>query len=35
MSLGQRHAKKIAGQRKAQNLTPTVWKDFVESDDTL
>jgi hypothetical protein len=35
MPLSERHSQEIAGQRKCQNLTLSVWQQFVETYDAL
>jgi hypothetical protein len=35
MPVSKRHAEEIAGQRKRQNLTPSVRQQFVKADDAL
>ena len=35
MPLSERHSQEIAGQRKCQNLTPSVWQQFVETYDAM
>ncbi len=35
MPLSERHSQEIAGQRKRQNLAPSVWQQFVETYDAL